>query len=481
MWNNFEKIPVVWGLDEKYILQAFVVMRSVLMHSKAYYHFFMLTADDVENKVKTFTDILREEFHNFEISLRRVDADYFSEAQIYNKHLSKATYFRLLISDLVPEYNKCIYLDCDLIVYGDLKELYETELGNNYLAGVRDCHIMEDTPREVQHQNLLGLPSRDKYVNAGVLVINLEKIRNDSLVPCFLKQLKRENWYEDQDVLNLCCYPEIKCLPLKYNLFHFYLGKSIKFLYHLPYEKQTFSFDHERPAILHMGANYKPWNTLSVKGSKDWWKIAEVFNKSDSYRYYWEKCQKAEVHNELHGMLERAKNSQHIVIWGYGEDGRKLCNILLEYRLTNLSAIADNNESFWGMEYRGLPIRGLHAIREAYENVFWIISCRMQSACAQIEEQLKAGGIAETAIFRYVNRYRQRMYLLSLDEEAYDKEIENIADMEYVERIPDRDERIRYVTDIIRHPLIHGDEYAYLDRQYCFKYWVQLLENADAQ
>lgn len=108
----------------------------------------------------------------------------------------------------MPEYNKCIYLDCDLIVYGDLKELYETELGNNYLAGVRDCHIMEDTPREVQHQNLLGLPSRDKYVNAGVLVINLEKIRNDSLVPCFLKQLKRENWYEDQDVLNLCCYPK---------------------------------------------------------------------------------------------------------------------------------------------------------------------------------------------------------------------------------------------------------------------------------
>lgn len=62
MWNNFEKIPVVWGLDEKYILQAFVVMRSVLMHSKAYYHFFMLTADDVENKVKTFTDILRRNF-----------------------------------------------------------------------------------------------------------------------------------------------------------------------------------------------------------------------------------------------------------------------------------------------------------------------------------------------------------------------------------------------------------------------------------
>lgn len=77
-----------------------------------------------------------------------IDPTCFEKAQICNTHLSKAAYFRLLIPELIREYDKCIYLDCDIIVHGDLKELYEIELGNNYLAGVKDCHIIADIPRE---------------------------------------------------------------------------------------------------------------------------------------------------------------------------------------------------------------------------------------------------------------------------------------------------------------------------------------------
>lgn len=473
--NNNKKIPVVWGIDKKYILQAFVVMRSVLMNSKQQYHFFILTADNIEDEIKDYTKTLKEEYDNFEISVRKVNIGYFSEAQIHNAHLSKAAYFRILISDLVPEYDKCIYLDCDLIVYGDLKELYDIELEDNYLAGVRDCHIMEDTPREVQHQKILGIPSRDRYVNSGVLVMNLEKIRKDKLVSCFFEQLKRENWYEDQDVLNLCCYPLIRILPLKYNLFHFYLGKSIKFLYALPYEKHTFDFNHERPFILHMGADYKPWNSLAVKGSKEWWCIAEVFNTFASYQYYRQKCQETKIKNEIDDMLEHAKRSEYVVVWGYGENGRKVCDILLQYGINNLLAIVDNNEALWELEYHKIPIKGLQFIREKYDNILWIISCKQKSSYMQINNQLKENGVDETNIIRYINKYQQRMYLLSLDESAYDKEIANIADIEYMCQISDKDERRKYINEIIQHPLIYTDEYTYLDKQYCFKYWIQLL------
>lgn len=80
-----------------------------------------------------------------------------------------------------------------------------------------------------------------------------------------------------------------------------------------------------------------------------------------------------------------------------------------------------------------------------------------------------------TNIIRYINKYQQRMYLLSLDESAYDKEIANIADIEYMCQISDKDERRKYINEIIQHPLIYTDEYTYLDKQYCFKYWIQLL------
>ena len=245
-------IPVVWGLDEKYVLPAFVVMHSILVHSNKKYHFYILTADNILEQVEEYSDLLRKKYGNFDISIKTVDEDLFEGAEIHNQHLSVAAYFRLLIPELITEHEKCIYLDCDILVNGDLSELFEIDLEDNYLAGVKDCHIIEDTPREREHQKVLGIPSRNKYINSGVMLLNLGKMREDILVKEFLYQMNRENWFEDQDVLNYCCYPYIKILPLKYNLFHFYYGKSIKFLYHLDYEKQDFEFSE--PFIIHMGA-----------------------------------------------------------------------------------------------------------------------------------------------------------------------------------------------------------------------------------
>lgn len=90
--------------------------------------------------------------------------------------------------------------------------------------------------------------------------MGLKRLRQDKMVPLFMEQLKKDNWYEDRDVLNVCCYPLIKTIPLKYNLFLFYLGTSIKFLYELPYGRQD--FDHDVPYILHIGGAFKAWDDI---------------------------------------------------------------------------------------------------------------------------------------------------------------------------------------------------------------------------
>ena len=416
---------------------------------------------------------MKYEYDNFDISIRMVNLEYFVNAQIYNKHLSKAAYFRLLISDLILEFDKCIYLDCDLIVYGDLKELYEIDLDDNYIAGVKDCHIMENTPYQIEHQCVLGLPTRERYINSGVLVMNLKKMRQDNLVRSFIEQLKKENWYEDQDVLNFCCYPAIKIIPLKYNLFHFYLGKNISFLYDLPYEKWELEFDHEHPYILHMGGNYKPWNSFAVKRSNEWWEIASIFHTSTVYQVYRQNCQKESEYNEIQGMLDKVRESKHVVIWGFAMNGKRLCDILLEHQSENVEAIADNNTALWGKEYRGIPVKGLDSIMEEYDKVLWIITCRW--SYTEIAGQLQASGVNRKDIIHYVNHYEERMYLLSLQEDAYDKEIDKITDMEYVCKIPKRDERKIYIKNIIHNPIVYVEEYAYLSEKYRFRYWVQTL------
>ena len=106
-----QNIPVVWGADKKYILQAFVVIRTILLHSKEKYHFFILTSDYIDEEVREVTEILSKEYDNFEISVKVIDPTCFEKAQICNAHLSKAAYFRLLIPELIQEYDKCIYLD----------------------------------------------------------------------------------------------------------------------------------------------------------------------------------------------------------------------------------------------------------------------------------------------------------------------------------------------------------------------------------
>lgn len=412
-----QEIPVVWGIDKKYVLQAFVVMRSILQHSKERYHFFVLTSDPIRAEVEEFTQILKQEQSGFEVSVKMLDDACFKEAQIHNRHLSKAAYFRLLIPDILEEYDRCIYLDCDLIVHGNLKELYDTELGECYLAGVKDCHIIADTPYEEEHQRMLGLPARDRYINSGVIVMNLKKMRQDELVPQFFEQLKKENRYEDQDVLNVCCYPWIKILPLKYNLFHFYLGNNIRYLYDLPYDRQEFDFSHEYPDILHLGGAYKVWDGFPLKGGKEWWGLAELFSATGQYQFYRRKCEEEKQRDELSDIMNRARQSGRVVIWGYGENGKYLCDVMLEHSFHNIEAIIDNNEGLWGEAYHGIPIRGFAAVNKKDE-VLWLISCRV--AYTEVIKQLRDYGIEEERVIRFHNMAADSLFLLALEKNAYD-------------------------------------------------------------
>lgn len=465
-------IPVVWGLDKKYVLQAFVVMRSILLHSEAKYHFFILTADCIDKEVREFTKTLQMEYDNFKVSVKKINYDYMEGAQIYNNHLSIAAYFRLFIPEVIQEYDKCIYLDCDLIVYGDLKELYEIELNGNYLAGVKDCHIIENTPHEKEHQRILGLPARDKYVNSGVLIIGVKKMRQDKMFLSFMKQIKKENRYEDQDVLNVCCYPFIKTIPLKYNLFHFYLGAGIRYLYGLPYDKQEFDFDHDVPYILHMGGEYKAWNDLDVKGADEWWEIAEVFSTSKSHQFYWQKCHRKAAKDKILDMINQAKKYKHIAIWGYSNNGKRLCDLLLEYQMANVEFFADNNELLFGQDYRGIPVAGLHSVDRQAEDILWIISC--QISYKEVIEQLKHNGVSDNNIIRYEDMFRDYGYLLTRNENAYDSMVTGIAEREYIQKFPNMNDRQRYIKNIMKHPLQYGDEYAYLAKKYNFSYWFEI-------
>ena len=92
-----------------------------------------------------------------------------------------------MLASIVPQYKKMLYLDVDIIVNTDLSELYDVNLEGNYYGGVR--HPTYYLGNWGGHCKLLDIPDLHSYINAGVLLINLEKIREDNLEPILIKML----------------------------------------------------------------------------------------------------------------------------------------------------------------------------------------------------------------------------------------------------------------------------------------------------
>lgn len=133
-------------------------------------------------------------------------------------HFSRATFYRLVLDRILTERDKAIYLDCDTIVLGDLSELWRQDIGDNPIAAVHD-YIMESfcrsktlsadftgsLPAQAYLERYLGMDAEGSknYFQAGVLVLNLQKIRALNVTDAMVESLERQkHWFLDQDVLN---------------------------------------------------------------------------------------------------------------------------------------------------------------------------------------------------------------------------------------------------------------------------------------
>lgn len=460
-------IPVVFGIDKSYVFQAFVVMASILKNSQSQYHFLILTKDEIESDTDELYESLRKYYYNFSLSIRKIENEILSNVKIHNPHLAEATYYRLLIPQMIPEYEKCIYLDSDILVNGDLKELFSIDLNDNYLGGVKDCYLI--SKHETRHQKHLGIPSVENYINAGVLLMNLKRMREKNLVSAFLVQAKKENLYEDQDVLNACCYGFIKVLPIKYNLFHFYQGTAVKKLLDLPYKKEEFLFDWEHPFILHLGAQFKPWADRKYKGAKAWWETAEIYKDSRAYRDCDKKCGTGHGEKrEIEQIFDSCRGTAHIILWGYSDQGRDVCDLFIRKGI-KIYSFGDNDRNQEGKIYREVPVRTARSLIKSSSDFLWVITCK--KAYKAVYEQLLEAGIKPENIVHFIYNNKGKMYYLALDEGYYEEEIKTIALCEN-DGLISEEEYLKYIRQIIREADIHKDIYRYLYCKYRFDLWL---------
>jgi len=207
-------IPIILTFDNNMSLPAAVCISSMMMSAKddTFYDIFVLYAG--EPPVIDGLERIRDVYPNMELHYRSVGNFFSSAFEI--RGITKAAYYRLLAANLVPEYDRVLYSDVDIIYRMDLWDIFNIEMGNNVVAAVHANGIASDMNNS-HYIRSIGLDPVS-YVVSGFMLMDLRKMRDADLVSEFIEMSREQYKYQDQDIINIVCKNRIMQIPNFYSL-----------------------------------------------------------------------------------------------------------------------------------------------------------------------------------------------------------------------------------------------------------------------
>ena len=268
MENNLKVIPIFFAVDDGYVPFLAVALESLIRNSsKNYYYAIKILYTDIEERNKK--KIAKYERDNVKIEF--VDLNYYIEEgkdKLYTRdYYTNTTYFRLFIPNLYPQYDKVLYLDSDIVVLGDIADLYNVEIGDNLVAAAPDDVIQSSNIFQEYAERVVGVAKYQHYFNAGILLMNLDEMRKFDFQEKFLYLLEQIKFTvaQDQDYLNRLCKGRAKIISTVWD----------RMPIPDPNEKE------EDLKIIHYNLIYKPWHFDDVLYNKYFWDYAK---KTEFYK-----------------------------------------------------------------------------------------------------------------------------------------------------------------------------------------------------
>ncbi len=264
-----KKVPVVISSDNKIFFTVGVVLVSLLENAspETFYEINVLLASDVttENKEKLLK--LYDTYKNMTLNMVDMGAKFRDIPHTSGYHVNYVSAYKMLVPEMFPQYDKVIYLDTDILVRDDLQEFYNQNIGENYIAGVP---IPSYDISNTQLLTLLDIPTLDYYINAGVILMNLKKIRTDGIDKQWISLLGSYKGSVDQHILNKVCYGMTCHVPLKYNVCFSELQaykNEQTYCYYSPFDVRNAI---ENPSVFHWTGKQKPWIYSNVFLAQEW-------------------------------------------------------------------------------------------------------------------------------------------------------------------------------------------------------------------
>lgn len=253
-------MDIVFCTDNNYVMPCGITMVSLLENNKGEdvtIHIVGLNlTDESKGILKNITDKYKAQIHFY-----KMDESYLGKFDLSmdgGRHISITTYISLFLSEVLPEsLKKVLYLDCDLMIMDNLADLWNTDMDNYALGGVMDRPMFEaKTYQELKYD------SKYPYVNAGVMLMNLDYWRKHDIQPKLLKYATEnfDNIHRyDQDIINGVLYASTLVLPIRYNMHNFFFWRNCN----AHQFQDQLSGALKKPAIIHFTTSMKPW----LKGS----------------------------------------------------------------------------------------------------------------------------------------------------------------------------------------------------------------------
>lgn len=249
--------------NEKNNYDIIVLERSVTKENK------QIIASMVENKNN--------------ISVRYINPEYLLnniDLYISLDRLAREAYYTLITPYMLKNYDKILALDSDLILQGDVAEIYNHNVDNYLAASTKEIvwmgYLNIDKSLYKYCKEILHLDNPFEYVNTGVVVLNLKKIREEFKLNYIIDKA-RKNKYRclEQDMINMLFNGQIKFINCKYN--HYTNNNAIianmlnnaPFAYNKLYEKIN-----NTPYVIHFVGSPKPWSDTNIPFANKWWEIA---------------------------------------------------------------------------------------------------------------------------------------------------------------------------------------------------------------
>ncbi|HFU2596240.1 TPA: glycosyltransferase family 8 protein [Campylobacter jejuni] len=283
---------IVLNANENYIKYAAVLMTSIIQKTdlnKSMSEFcnfdtdegyvFHILSDFISESMKVRISNLEKQLNDIypcKIVLHILNDDEFKGMLKWRGNY--LAYYRIKMASVLPQNLKiCLYLDCDMLCFGDLRELLSVDI-NNYQAAV----CLDGNNHKKNKKVFFSLKGREKYkfsniekyFNSGFILVNLDRWRRDNIENKSIDFLKKfKTLYPDQDALNIAL-TEVLTLPMRWNLLLSYVVANVnnsKKLFRdqskyssLHYTQYEFKTELNNIKIAHFIVEpSKPWDKLS--------------------------------------------------------------------------------------------------------------------------------------------------------------------------------------------------------------------------